>query len=99
MAAAAGEYDGVLPEPRTRFEKIMRSVINRLKSAESPETVGQAMTEFVGNNPEFWNNIPDGTITRAQLADDVPEQIRDETLLEISAAEVNKIFDSAFHNN
>lgn len=63
------------------------------------ESVGQAMEAYVAENPEFWHSIPDGSITRAKLADGVPEQIRDETIREISVEEVNEIFNNAFHKN
>lgn len=87
--------------PISRGEKILFAIYDRLGNMDissSPEKVGQAMEEYSKTHPEFWGNIPDGTITRAKLADEVPEQIRDETLREISAEEVNKIFDNAFHN-
>lgn len=102
MSAISGEYDGTIPTPITRGEKILAAIYNRIGGAggsASPETVGQAMKEYVEQNPEFWDNIPGGTITREMLADDVPEQIRDETLREMSAEEVKQILDGVFHNN
>lgn len=102
MAAAAGEYEGELPRPVTREEKIQMAIYNRLGEmniSSSSESAGQTIEEYVREHPDFWSNIPDGTITRAKLADGVPEEIRDETLREIDADEVNQIFDSVFHNN
>ena len=103
LNAILGESSAVeLPTPITRSEKIKKAIYDRLKNMDfssSPEAVGQAMETYVASNPEFWDNIPDGTITRAKLAEGVPEQIRDETLREIGAEEVNEIFDSVFHKD
>lgn len=102
LLALSGEYTGPLPTPLTRPQKIMMAILNNGAGGGgviSPEAVGAAMEEYVGDNPDFWEGIPDGAVTRAMLADELPEQIRDETLREISAEEVNTIFDSVFHNN
>lgn len=87
--------------PESRGEKILFAIYYRLGSMDlssSPEKVGQAMEEYSKTHSEFWGNIPDGTITRAKLADEVPEQIRDETLKPISTDEIVSIFNSVFHN-
>ena len=102
LSAVSGEYTGALPTPVTREEKILLAIYNRLGAGGgsiTPEAVGAAMEEYVGDNPDFWAGIPDGTVTRAMLADELPGQIRNETLREMSAEEVKQILDGVFHNN
>lgn len=91
-----------LPVPITREETLLKGIYDKLDDiniSSSPEKVGQAMQEYIESHPDFWDNIPNNTITRSQLADEISEQIRDEALKEISAEEVNEIFDSVFHTN
>lgn len=54
MSAISGEYDGTIPTPITRGKKILAAIYNRIGGAggsASPETVGQAMKEYVEQNP------------------------------------------------
>ena len=102
LSAVSGEYTGPLPTPVTRKEKILMAILNSTGGAGgelSPEAIGDAMEKYVGDNPAFWEGIPDGTVTRAMLADELPGQIRNETLREMSAEEVKQILDGVFHNN
>lgn len=98
MSAISGEYDGNIPPPVTRTEKIMKAIYDRLGNMNgggiNAESVGQAMEAYVAENPEFWHSIPDGTITRAKLADGVPEQIRDETMQALSDEEITELLDN-----
>ena len=84
--------------PSTRLEELVYKILRTLNGGSvSPEQVGQAMEEYAQTHPEFFGNIPEGTITRDMLADGVPEQIRDETLRPMSAEEITTIFNRVFH--
>ena len=99
LSAVSGEYTGALPTPVTREEKILLAIYNRLGAGGgsiTPEAVGAAMEEYVGDNPDFWEGIPDGTVTRAMLADELPEQIRDETMQALSSEEITSMIDGIF---
>ena len=99
LSAVSGEYTGPLPTPVTRKEKILMAILNSTGGAGgelSPEAIGDAMEKYVGDNPAFWEGIPDGTVTRAMLADELPEQIRDETMQALSSEEITSMIDGIF---
>ena len=87
----------VIPKPITREDKYLLAILNKIGGGGiygSPDSIGQTMTEYVSEHPEFWEGIPEGTITRAQLADEVPEQIRDETMQPLSDEDITSMLDN-----
>lgn len=97
ILAATSDEEIVIPVPITRQEKLLVAIYNKIGGGGiygSPDSTGQTMTEYVSEHPEFWENIPEGTITRAQLADEVPEQIRDETMQPLSDEDITSMLDN-----
>lgn len=64
MAAAAGEYDGALPEPVTREDQYWQKVIQKIDtgSSVSPEQIDAAIEDYL-------NSHDADIVTEAELAD------------------------------
>ena len=63
MAAAAGEYNGTLPEPRTRVEYWLKKIVLRIESGQiTPEEIDAAIEAYL-------NSHDADIVTEAELAD------------------------------